>query len=88
MKWIGTSWKMNNDIKQTQQYINTLVKNKKYIKKKHNHNRNGHSRAHVHMYDTHSHTYRWCLRGSKTTRSCKQYQHESMVSKTKKKTKK
>ena len=34
MKWIGTSWKMNNDIRQTQQYINTLVKNKKYLKKK------------------------------------------------------
>ena len=34
MKWIGTSWKMNNDIRQTQQYINTLVKNKRYLKKK------------------------------------------------------
>jgi len=34
MKWIGTSWKMNNDISKTQQYIDMLLKNKKYLKKK------------------------------------------------------
>ena len=34
MKWIGTSWKMNNDIIKTQLYIDTLLKNKKYLKKK------------------------------------------------------
>ena len=34
MKWIGTSWKMNNDIIQTKRYIDTLIKYKKYLKKK------------------------------------------------------
>ena len=34
MKWIGTSWKMNNNIVQTHRYIDTLVRNKKYLKKK------------------------------------------------------
>jgi hypothetical protein len=34
MKWIGTSWKMNNDIIQTHRYIDTLLKKKKYLKKK------------------------------------------------------
>ena len=27
MKLIGTSWKMNNDIPQTEKYIKTLLKN-------------------------------------------------------------
>ena len=34
MKLIGTSWKMNNNIPQTEKYINTLLKNKKVLKKK------------------------------------------------------
>jgi hypothetical protein len=34
MKWVGTSWKMNNDIIKTQKYIDTLLKNKKFLKKK------------------------------------------------------
>ena len=32
MKWIGTSWKMNNNIIQTHRYIDTLLRNKKYLK--------------------------------------------------------
>ena len=34
MKWIGTSWKMNNDIQDTIKYIKILIKNKKILKKK------------------------------------------------------
>jgi len=34
MKLIGTSWKMNNDIPKTKKYINTLLRNKKILKKK------------------------------------------------------
>ena len=34
MKWIGTSWKMNNDLSKTKKYIDILIKNKKILKKK------------------------------------------------------
>ena len=34
MKFIGTSWKINNDIPDTLKYINILLKNKNILKKK------------------------------------------------------
>tara|TARA_Y100000996_G_scaffold414850_1_gene407058 strand:- start:4117 stop:4854 length:738 start_codon:yes stop_codon:yes gene_type:complete len=32
MTWIGTSWKMNHDLPATTKYINSLIKNSKYLK--------------------------------------------------------
>ena len=32
MTWIGTSWKMNHDLPATKNYINSLIKNSKYLK--------------------------------------------------------
>ena len=32
MTWIGTSWKMNHDLSATKNYINSLIKNSKYLK--------------------------------------------------------
>ena len=34
MIWVGTSWKMHNDIFETKKYIHTLIKNKNFFKKK------------------------------------------------------
>ena len=33
MLWVGTSWKMNHNLPETQKYINALIKNSKYLKK-------------------------------------------------------
>ena len=32
MLWVGTSWKMNLNLPETQKYINILIKNSKYLK--------------------------------------------------------
>ena len=31
MLWVGTSWKMNHNLPETQKYINALIKNSKYL---------------------------------------------------------